>query len=178
MYMIKLFASTEKSDNLVTLFGISFIVFGWFALSLALSNIFFPSLIAIGASFTLAIIFFIGSKLLFQASTDLKIAFLISLSTALLIGFFMVPTLFSGRDQGSISEAAFRLAQNGRLAFSTTLSKTFFPLHEKGAALNFPGFSYTETGDLITQFPLAYTSWLASFVSLFGVSGFAIANSI
>lgn len=176
--MIKFFTSTEKSDNLVTLFGISFIAFGWIALSLTLSNTFFPSMIAVGASFAFSIILFVGSRLLLQASTDLRIVFLMSFAIACVIFSLTVPTLFSGRDQGSISEASFRLAQNNQLTFSTDASKAFFTLYGEGTALNFPGFAYTKTGELVTQFPLAYTSWLASFVSLFGLSGFALANSI
>lgn len=175
---MKFLPSPKKSDNLVILFGLCFIVFGWLALTLTLGNIFFPWALACGAFTLFSLALFVGIKLLSRSSIDFRIAFFLSLCIAFLIGLYTVPTLFSGRDQGSISEAAYRLTQNGQLTFSTDASRAFFALHEKGTALNFPGFAYTETGELITQFPLAYTSWLASFVSLFGMSGFALANSI
>jgi hypothetical protein len=90
----------------------------------------------------------------------------------------VTPTVFSGRDQGSISEAAIRLSQNHQLAFSTPASDEFFRLYGTGKALNFPGFYYTSEGQLITHFPLAYTAWLGAFYGLAGISGLAIANAI
>jgi hypothetical protein len=94
------------------------------------------------------------------------------------LSFFTTPTVFSGRDQGSISEAAIRLSQNHKLTFSTPASNAFFQLRGPGRALNFPGFFYTKTGELTTQFPLAYIAWLASFYGIFGTIGFIIANAI
>ena len=88
------------------------------------------------------------------------------------------PSIFTGRDQGSIAEAAWRLADNHQLSWSTDATQTFFDIYGVGTALNFPGFAYTETGSLITQFPLAYTAWLAGFVGWLGLAGYAIANTL
>jgi hypothetical protein len=74
--------------------------------------------------------------------------------------------------------AAIELADNHRLAFSLPLAHDFFTLYGEGAALNFPGFFYTREGNLITQFPLGYTAYLASFFQTFGIIGFMIGNSI
>lgn len=171
-------SATEKTDPLLVLFGLSFIVFGWLVFSLALGGFFFFPLVAIGAALSGAMALFIGGKLLLRAPLDLRIAFLAALLFASLIGYFSEPTVFSGRDQGAISEAAFRLAYDGQLAFTTPASDSFFEIYGEGTALNFPGFAYTESGALITQFPLGYTSWLGSFISLFGLSGPAVANAI
>lgn len=176
--MIKYFSKIEGSNTVLTLFGLSFVLFGWFVFLLTLGNIFFFPFIAFGASLTFTFSFLIGIKLFIRSATDFKVAILIALFSAILIGFFTVPTLFSGRDQGSISEAAFRLAENGKLLFSTQASDAFFHIYGEGTALNFPGFAYTKTGELITQFPLGYTSWLASFVSLCGLYGFVIGNCL
>lgn len=178
IYMMKFFSRIEKPDTWLVLFGLSFVLFGWFALLLALSDVFFTPLVFAGAILTLIAILFSGTAFFFRTTSDFKTAIFIAFSTALLIGSFTVPTIFSGRDQGSISEAAFRLAQNGHLTFSTPASESFFQIYGTGKALNFPGFAYTETGDLITQFPLGYTSWLASFISLFGLYGVIIGNGI
>lgn len=102
----------------------------------------------------------------------------ISLLAVILFSFFSTPTVFSGRDQGSISEAAVRLAQNHTFEFSTPASTEFFKIYGPGRALNFPGFYYTSQGNLTTQFPLVYIVWLALFYSLFGVTGFIVANAI
>ena len=77
-----------------------------------------------------------------------------------------------------MSEAAIRLAQNHQLEFSSRASQEFFKIYGPGKALNFPGFDYTKNGQLITQFPRGYISWLAAFYSLFGLNGLIAANAV
>ncbi len=168
----------EKTSTLLALFGLSFVIFGWFALTLTLGSLFVFPLVACGFALFLPLLLLIVWKFFRLAPTDLRIVFIVTLFYALFIGFTSEPTLFSGRDQGSIAEAAYRLATNTELAFSTPGSESFFQIYGPGTALNFPGFAYTKEGYLITQFPLGYTAWLGSFVSLFGLSGFAIGNAI
>ncbi|MEK7549774.1 MAG: hypothetical protein AAB519_02210 [Patescibacteria group bacterium] len=175
---MKLFPVFEKTDSLLVLFGLSFVVFGWLALSLALGSLFLFPLIAIAMAASFSISVLLAWKLLSRSSLDTRIVFAVSLLVALLISFFITPSVFSGRDQGSIAEAAYRLAENGELAFSTLASQSFFEIYGPGTALNFPGFAYTKEGYLITQFPLAYTAWLGSFLSVFGILGYVIANSL
>ena len=105
-------------------------------------------------------------------------AALIFFAITFLFSFFTVPTVFSGRDQGSISEAAVRLAQNHQLEFSTSASREFFKIYGPGKALNFPGFHYTRNGELTTQFPIPYIAWLGIFYSIFGLAGLIIANAV
>ena len=96
----------------------------------------------------------------------------------ILISLFTTPTIFTGRDQGSISEAAAHLAQNHQITFTTSASEEFFRLYGPGKAENFPGFYYTDDGKLSTQFPLPYTAWLAMLYGVFGVTGFVFANAL
>lgn len=88
------------------------------------------------------------------------------------------PSIFTGRDQGSIATAAWGLAKTGELSSRSLVSDAFFTIYGPGTALNFPGFAYTTTGSLITQFPLGYTAWLAGFVGWLGLSGFHVANGL
>lgn len=88
------------------------------------------------------------------------------------------PSVFTGRDQGSIALAAWELAQGHELAFKSPTGETFFAIYGPGRALNFPGFSYTDTGALITQFPLGYIAYLALFTQWFGLSGLLVANAV
>lgn len=88
------------------------------------------------------------------------------------------PTVFTGRDQGSIATAAIALAEYHSFSFSIPVAQTFFTLHGPGIAQNFPGFFYSKNGELVTQFPLAYTAWIASFFALFHLNGFALANCL
>ena len=113
-----------------------------------------------------------------KLSKEMLIASFTFLLIVVFFSFFSTPTVFTGRDQGSFSEAAIRLSQNHSLKFSTPTSAEFFKLHEPGRAQNFPGFYYTNDGKLITQFSLAYISWLALFFSVFGITGFILANGI
>lgn len=168
----------RKSSAFLVLFGLAFVLFGWFVFGLTLSNAFLFPLVLTGAILTLLLALVTGAKFIFSTTLDFKIAILVSLMTVLLLSHFSVPTLFSGRDQGSIAEAAFRLAHTGHLAFSSPLSDSFFQIYGPGTALNFPGFAYTQSGALITQFPLGYTSWLAAFVSLCGSLGPVVGNGV
>lgn len=88
-----------------------------------------------------------------------------------------IPSIFSGRDQGSIALAAWQLAKNGTLFTESHLIQVFFHIYGPGTALNFPGFAYTTHGALTTQFPLGYISWVAGWVHWIGLTGFAFATA-
>lgn len=103
---------------------------------------------------------------------------LLLLLSLLLASFFQLPTLFSGRDEGSISQAAIELARQHSLTDQSPEARAFFEIYGEGKALNFPGFYYTGNGALISQFPTGYIAWLASFVSIFGIFGLPIANAV
>lgn len=167
-----------KTDALFILFGLCFVFFGWFSLSLTLSGLLRFSFVLTGATLLGGAALFILWKLFLHAPNDVRFVFTALLLYATFIGYVSEPTIFSGRDQGSIAEAAIRLAQNQQLAFSTPASTAFFEIYGPGTALNFPGFAYTKEGDLITQFPLGYIAWLGAFISLFGVSGIILGNAL
>jgi hypothetical protein len=122
--------------------------------------------------------------LIYENRNELKInrnflaVSMMSVGFILLFSIFTAPTIFSGRDQGSYSEAAIRLSQNHKLEFSTPASQEFFKIYGPGEALNFPGFNYVQNGSLVTHFPLGYISWLAIFYSIFGLNGLVIANAV
>ncbi|MFZ3031829.1 MAG: hypothetical protein WA082_02225 [Candidatus Moraniibacteriota bacterium] len=175
---MKFLPHIEKTSSLSVLFGLAFVVFGWFALSLTLGSVFLFPLIAFGFVLLMTLALVIAWKFLRLSPTDLRVVFVIAALYAISIGVVSEPTIFSGRDQGSIAEAAYRLAKNTELAFSTPGSDSFFQIYGAGTALNFPGFAYTSDSSLLTQFPLGYTAWLSSFVSLFDMSGFAIGNAL
>lgn len=88
------------------------------------------------------------------------------------------PSIFTGRDQGSIAEAAWQLAHTHQLTWTNPSIQAFFDIYGPGTALNFPGFAYTQEGSLITQFPLGYTAWLAGFVGWLGLTGYHVANTL
>ena len=152
----------------------------WLSLILAFLGIFYSAIILIyllGAGSFLG--YLIWKNFSQIKPTKSEIFFLsLALFFIVLFSFFSQPTIFSGRDQGSLSEAAIRLSKNHKLAFSSSATKEFFKIYGPGQALNFPGFSYKENGDLITHFPLGYIAWLASFFSLFGIFGLTIANGV
>jgi len=160
--------------------SIFFLGIVWVSFILALLGFFYASFIWIAA--VICGIFFFwnaasrGMRL--TPSAEMMIASAVIALIALSFSIFSTPTVFSGRDQGSISEAAIRLAQNHTIEFSTPASSEFFKIYGPGRALNFPGFYYTENGQLTSQFPLVYIVWLALFFALFGTTGFAVANAI
>ncbi len=80
--------------------------------------------------------------------------------------FFQPQTLFNGRDQGSLSQASYFLSKYSSFSFPLEEAKSFFSTYGEGKALNFPGFFYDATGNLITQFPHPTIAWYASLLSL------------
>lgn len=170
------------TDQKVFLIKASFwlVFLGWTAFALALFGIFYAPLLAIifalGALWTAQ--HFWRKKLLTGLSREMRVVAVTLFVIVLSMSFFVTPTIFSGRDQGAISEAAVRLAQNHQLKFATPASEAFFQIYGPGKALNFPGFFYTPSGQLTPQFPLAYIAWLAMFFTFLGVSGFVVANAV
>jgi hypothetical protein len=171
----------SKNDYLLfAIFSSIWVFLGWIAYLAALGG-FFYFWIFLGF-FILMLGVFLRQAILKKISLKISSEFAIVSSAVLLFvavsSFFVTPTVFSGRDQGAISEAAIRLSQNHKLEFSTPASSQFFKIYGPGKALNFPGFYYNNSGKLITQFPLAYISWIAVFYSFFGLIGFATANAV
>lgn len=170
----------KKAQNFFALSGMSVLVFLWFSLSLGTSGLFFTPFLIFSFSLLGTLFGFLFLKMLSLLDLPERIflLLLIALATTSILPSTDMPTVFTGRDQGSIATAAIALSEHHAFTFSTPVSQTFFTLHGPGVAQNFPGFFYTDEGKLLTQFPLAYTAWLASFFALFGLPGFAIANSI
>jgi len=156
------------------------VFFGSAAFILALLGIFHIWIIAacLAALFCAGIYITLKQKWLFSLSSEFWFAVLFAIVASFLITYPTTPSIFSGRDQGSISEAAILLAQNHKLTSSSEVSKTFFEIYGPGKALNFPGFHYTSSGTLVSQFPLGYISWLAAFFALGGLAGLTIANFV
>ncbi len=169
---------SHKEATLFILFGVAMILLGWLFFVLALFNFFVLPVILCGTILLLCTaLFFLGSYCWF--STPLVRILVASLVVIITINSYLsTPTLLSGRDQGAISEAAIRLSQTSVLTYRSTAVSSFFDMYGPGLALNFPGFAYTDKGSLITQFPLTYTSFIAGFYSLFGITGLTLANSL
>lgn len=177
---MKNFEISSKDYQLYLFKSLLWLSLAWGGFALTLVN-FFHAWIA--WSFFLAVTIYLtvrAAKNNFSLKPS-KEFFLVSLFFLIVVSFFSyysTPTVFTGRDQGSFTEAAIRLSQNHQLEFSTPTGSEFFKLHEPGRALNFPGFYYTNDGNLVTQFSLAYITWLALFFSIFGIVGLTIANAV
>lgn len=156
------------------------VFFAWTAFGLSLLGIFHEWILLTILVTGIATFFYVAIKQCWFRSLSWEywtvLAFSILMAVA--IASFSTPTIFSGRDQGAISEAAILLAQNHSLLSSSDVSQTFFEIYGPGKALNFPGFHYTDSGKLITQFPIGYISWLGAWYAVFGIIGFLIANAI
>ncbi len=154
------------------------IIYAWIALLGALFGIFYiPAIFTLW--FFICIFLYYKKILKFPSpSKEFLTYILIAIGFTLIISYFTVPTIFSGRDQGSLSEASMQLAQSHTLIQHTTENTAFFNIYGYGKALNFPGFFYTPDGGLITQFPLPYISFLSGFFGIFGINGLIVANAI
>jgi hypothetical protein len=170
----------QLKTSFLSLFGLAIISLNFLAIVLSLLGVFYVQIIAF---YLVAIVlffayYFFSNSGKFVFSQSIFIVILSSLLLIYALSYFSVPTIFSGRDQGSFSEAAIRLSENHQLKFKNNASDEFFKLYGPGRALDFPGFNYTKDGYLTSHFPIGYISWLAIFYSFFGLSGFAIANGL
>ena len=154
------------------------VLYAWITVLAAILGVFYPLMI-FGIWLASCIALYIKKALpLPRPSHHLTTYIVIAASFTLLIAFFTIPTIFAGRDQGSLATAAIQLAQDHMLISSSSESTAFFDIYGRGKALNFPGFHYLPDGSLLTQFPLPYITFISGFFGLFGVSGFIVANSI
>lgn len=167
-----------KNDILIVQSIILLIIsYTWIAFFLTLLGIFYTSLI--WSIWILLNILFIYKKIIKFPKPSKLLFHTLILSTILSVFIILNsnPTIFTGRDQGSISQAAIQLNKHHTAFFHTNESDIFFEHYGAGKALNFPGFHYTETGALTTQFPLPYITFLAGFIGIFGLIGISIANA-
>lgn len=153
-------------------------VFGIFLSLSAVAGFFFRPVVTVAAILIgVASLFLVGKRLLRETlATRAVFALATAVAVPLLVG--TEPFLFSGRDQGSIAEAAIELAENAGLRFSYPVTETFFGIYGPGKALNFPGFHYTSAGDLITQFPVGTVATYGAAVSIGGAEGLVVLNGL
>ena len=157
-------------------FGV--ITYAWISYLLALTGVFYTSLLWI-----LWIAVLIASyKLQFIPRFRITGTLSIGLMTLLVIIIFLTttsaPSVFEGRDQGSIAAAATMLAQDHTTLHKFPLQDIFYRVYGEGKALNFPGFVYRADGTLSTQFPLPYIAFLGGFIGTYGTQGIVLGNAI
>lgn len=151
------------------------------ALVFALLGIFHVWLLLFSIVITMIVVFLLIKKGYIEMALMKKneIILLIALVLfAFALSLFTTPTIFGGRDEGSFSSAAILLSQNHSLSHSDTLVEEFFEVYGPGKALTFPGFSYSQNGDLRSQFLPGYIGWAGIWYSLFGVDGLKFINFI
>src|SRR3989339_1306227 len=163
-----------------SIFGLIIVSLGWLSLLLTFINFFHAIILVLFLLFSLAFFSYLVviNREKLKLSWDFVLVIFFSFIAIIIFSYFTVPTVFSGRDQGSLSNAAITLSKNHHLENSFSAEKEFFKIYGVGTALNFPGFNYTQNGNLIPNFSLGYISWLATFYSFFGIEGLIIANGI
>ena len=159
--------------------SLSWISIAIIALFLAICGVFHSSAIIAWIIFIPIAFFLLIRKGYIEVTSHTKdeiwvFAFIVSVG--ILLSAFVSPTIFGGRDEGSLATNAILIAQNHGLNHSDEMTVQFFEIYGPGTALNFPGFFYTNEGMLRSQFLPAYPAWLATLYSLFGLAGFAFAN--
>ncbi|MCA9364499.1 MAG: hypothetical protein KC736_01250 [Candidatus Moranbacteria bacterium] len=156
--------------------------FAWLAYLLSVTGVFLSWIFGAYLFFGIcALLLFLfvrkGWRLLFL-DRELLLFCVLAFSFVIVLSLFVTPTVFTGRDEGSLSTAAILLSQNGSLVSNGPVVESFFSFYGSGKALNFPGFFYNDSGGLVPQFPIPYIAWLGVFFSLFGIFGFTLANAV
>lgn len=123
--------STKNKENYTfyVYSSLFWITISWGLFLLALSGIFYWWT----TSLFIAILAAGGARFILRSLTQISKSFLLIniliIFIATVFVFFSTPTIFSGRDQGSISQAAIRLAQTGKVKFSNSVSNDFFNIN-------------------------------------------------
>jgi hypothetical protein len=163
-------------------FLVFFLAFGWLVLLLAATGLFYFATVVLSilASAVLSwrILPEISQNMDAKTGKIFWLVILISLAISLAACHFATPTVFGGRDQGSIGTAAIYLTQNHNLKIDLPIAHDLFQKYGAGKALNFPGFDFAKDGRLFSRFPLGFTAYLASAYDLFGLKGIQYANFI
>jgi hypothetical protein len=92
-----------------------------------------------------------------------------------------VPTVFGGRDEGSLSNSAILINKTHGLKERGKLIDTFGSIYDSGKALNFPGFFYQKSNEhfvLKSQFLPGYSSYLANFILKNNISLLKLVNAL
>lgn len=159
-----------------------FLAFGWLALLLAATGLFYFGMVILsilaGTVFAWLFLPYIKQNIDKKANKMFWLVILISLFASLAACHFATPTVFGGRDQGSIGTAAIYLSQNHNLKIDLPIARDLFQKYGPGKSLNFPGFDYASDGSLFSRFPAGYTAFLAGAYNLFGLKGFQYANFV
>ena len=163
----------ENTKVILTLWEIMFIVWSGFILlsvMLTILGIFYP---LITMSYLVLAFSYIwwkhqSKKLWIKKQTSSEKILLIGLIFwAVVLSSFTVPTIFGGRDEGSLSNSAILINKTHGLKEQGDLIDTFGNIYGSGKALNFPGFFYQESHGhfvLRSQFLPGYSSYLANFI--------------
>jgi len=139
------------------------------SLILALLGLFYPFLVGLTGALTAAIFWWLHHQQKINIKPLLKTEIiLIGLITSwgIFLATYVTPTIYGGRDEGSLSTAAFLINQSHGLTFSAPLFNDFGKIYGEGKALNFPGFFYQEKNEkfvLKSQFLPGYPVYLANF---------------
>jgi len=159
-----------------------FLSFGWLTLLLAAFGLFYAATVVLsilaGAVLTWIILPYISQNTDWKAGKMFWLVVIFSLLAGVATCYFATPTVFGGRDQGSIGSAAIYLSQNHNLKVDLPAAHDLFQKYGPGKALNFPGFDYANGGNLFSRFPAGYTAFLASAFNLFGLKGIQYANCV
>ena len=123
-----------------------FLAFGWLVLLLAATGLFYFGTVILsilaGAIFSWLFLPYISQNIDKKTEKIFWLVVLISLFASLAACHFATPTIFGGRDQGSIGTAAIYLSQNHNLKIDIPVAHDLFQKYGAGKSLNFPGFDY------------------------------------
>lgn len=159
-----------------------FLTFGWLVTLVSAVGLFYTgtALVSIIVSLLLTMLFLpkISQNNTLRSDKLFYLVIVISFLISFFVCHFATPTVFGGRDQGSIATAAISLSKDHSLIIQNPLAQDLIKKYGPGKALNFPGFDYSRNGTLISRFPAGYTAYLASAYNLADLKGIQYANFI
>ena len=163
------------------IFALWWIEFILFALILALFGLFHLWILIVFLLLQIAAFIFVYNKMIKVRRLRLIEYWVIII--LFFIGVFLSlntnPTIFGGRDEGSLMTAGIYLAEDHSLFHrSSVISEFGYIYGGEGKALNFPGFYYESPNAVRTQFLPGFPVWIAVIYSFFGFTALKFVNLI
>jgi hypothetical protein len=177
----------NKTFYSFSFFEILFIGWAGFVLLsiiLTISSIFYSIIPILYIIFFVSIIYYLYKKkklVISKLTTSNKLLLFGLVFWIGLLSYFTVPTIFGGRDEGSIATSALMINKNHSLNYQNKIINTFAKIYGEGKALNFPGFFYQKSRNsfiLKSQFLPGYPAYLANFAYSTKINFLKFANAI
>ncbi|MCK4635236.1 MAG: hypothetical protein KAT32_00015 [Candidatus Moranbacteria bacterium] len=167
--------------SLFEIFSLAWMELVLFGLFLALLKLFYMWMIIAFMVFQIGALMFLIKQKYIEIRKSSKgdwIVLIFLIVFSLILSFTTSPTIYGGRDEGSLSIAGILISQDHSIIHKDKLTSQFGEIYQTEKAYNFPGFYYWGEDKIRSQFLPGYAVWIAIVYALSGLGGLIFVNFI